>query len=175
MIFKGSMSTASKSQGKKLERGINLAQCTKPERRMKWSETDISFRLEYQLETELSNWNLPFMVKLLIGCHKVAKTLIDNGASINLIMRKTLGPKGIITFKTNQWDTLACENASLSHAGRFGDLAAQDQVAKATKTQGNNGPHKTSAPKPPTKSTPWADTTQKGTYVASTSTQPPAD
>jgi hypothetical protein len=89
MIFKGSMSTASKSQGKKLERGISLAQCTKPERRMKWSETDILFRLEYQLETELSNRNLPFMVKLLIGCHKVAKTLIDNGASINLIMRKT--------------------------------------------------------------------------------------
>jgi hypothetical protein len=29
------------------------------------------------------------VVKLLIRWHKVAKTLIDNGASLNLIMRKT--------------------------------------------------------------------------------------
>jgi hypothetical protein len=29
------------------------------------------------------------VVKLPIGWHKVAKTLIDNGASLNLIMRKT--------------------------------------------------------------------------------------
>jgi hypothetical protein len=29
------------------------------------------------------------VVKLLIGRHKVAKTLVDNGASLNLIMRKT--------------------------------------------------------------------------------------
>jgi hypothetical protein len=29
------------------------------------------------------------VVKLLIGRHKVAKTLIDNGASLKLIMRKT--------------------------------------------------------------------------------------
>jgi hypothetical protein len=29
------------------------------------------------------------VVKLPIGQHKVAKTLIDNGASLNLIMRKT--------------------------------------------------------------------------------------
>jgi hypothetical protein len=32
---------------------------------------------------------LPFVLKLLIGRHKAAKTLIDNGASLNLIMRKT--------------------------------------------------------------------------------------
>jgi hypothetical protein len=29
------------------------------------------------------------MVKLPIGQHKVTKTLIDNGASLNLIMRKS--------------------------------------------------------------------------------------
>jgi hypothetical protein len=29
------------------------------------------------------------MVNLSIGRHKVVKTLIDNGASLNLIMRKT--------------------------------------------------------------------------------------
>jgi hypothetical protein len=32
---------------------------------------------------------LPFVLKLPIGRHKAAKTLIDNGASLNLIMRKT--------------------------------------------------------------------------------------
>jgi hypothetical protein len=35
------------------------------------------------------------MVKLPIGRHKVAKTLIDNGASFNLIMRKTFIEMGL--------------------------------------------------------------------------------
>jgi hypothetical protein len=53
---------------------------------MKWSETDISFG---PLGIELTNHNLPLRVKILIRRHKVAKTLIDNGVSHNLIMRKT--------------------------------------------------------------------------------------
>jgi hypothetical protein len=138
---------------------------------------------------------LPFVVKLLIGLHKVAMTLIDNGASLNLIIRKTFiemglnledltsvhdtfhdvipgqtstplemltfedasfdigyncilrrpfslklmavihtaygtikmpGPKGIITIKADQRDTLACENTSLSHASQFGEKASQE-------------------------------------------------
>jgi hypothetical protein len=56
---------------------------------MKWSDIDISFRPHDHPDTELSDQNLPFMVKLLIGWHKVAKTLIDNRASLNLIMKKT--------------------------------------------------------------------------------------
>jgi hypothetical protein len=43
VIFKGSMSITSKTQGKKLERKISLAQCIEPERRMRWSNIDISF------------------------------------------------------------------------------------------------------------------------------------
>jgi hypothetical protein len=35
------------------------------------------------------------MVKLPIGRHKVAKTLIDNWASLNLIMRKTFIEMGL--------------------------------------------------------------------------------
>jgi hypothetical protein len=54
MIFGGSMSIASKTQGKKLEREISLAQCIEPGRKMKWSNVNISFRPEYHLETELS-------------------------------------------------------------------------------------------------------------------------
>jgi hypothetical protein len=62
---------------------------------MKWSEADISFGPEDQLETGLSNQNLPFIIKLLIGRHKVAKTLVDNGASLNLLMRKTFIEMGL--------------------------------------------------------------------------------
>jgi hypothetical protein len=62
---------------------------------MKWSDMDISFGLEDHPETKLSEKNLSFVVKLLIGRHKVAKTLIDNGASLNLIMRKTFIEMGL--------------------------------------------------------------------------------
>jgi hypothetical protein len=89
MIFGGSLSIASKTQGKKVEIDISLAQRIEPDKRMKWSETNISFGPEDHPTTELSNWNLPFVVKLPIGWHKVAKTLIDNRASHNLIVRKT--------------------------------------------------------------------------------------
>jgi hypothetical protein len=88
MIFKGSMSITSKTQEKKLEREISLAQRIEPERKMKRSDVDISFEPEDHPETELSERNLSFMVKLPIGWHKVVKTLIDNGASLNLIIRK---------------------------------------------------------------------------------------
>jgi hypothetical protein len=87
VIFVGSLSITSNTQGKKLEREIILAQSIEPERRMKWSE-------DHPL-AELSNWNLPFVVKLPIGRHKVAKTLVDNGASLNLFMRKTFNEMGL--------------------------------------------------------------------------------
>jgi hypothetical protein len=41
--------------------------------------------------------------------------------------------------------------------------------------KGGNTPHKTSASKPPTDSTPRAPVAQKGTYIASASNQPPTD
>jgi hypothetical protein len=62
---------------------------------MKWSDIGISFGLDDHPDTELSERNLPFMVKLPIGRHKVAKTLIDNGASLNLIVRKTFIKMGL--------------------------------------------------------------------------------
>jgi hypothetical protein len=37
---------------------------------------------------------------------------------------KIPGPKGIIILKSNQCDALACENAALTHAGRFGEKEA---------------------------------------------------
>jgi hypothetical protein len=73
---------------------------------MKWSNTVISFRPEDHQEIELSNQNFPFVVKLLIGRHKVAKTLIDNDASLNLIMRKAFIEMGLnLSYLTPVHDT----------------------------------------------------------------------
>jgi hypothetical protein len=44
-----------------------LAQRIKPERKMKWSDVDISFGPEDHPETELFERNLPFVVKLRSG------------------------------------------------------------------------------------------------------------
>jgi hypothetical protein len=89
MIFRGSMSITSKTQGKKLQREISLAQQIEPRRRMRWSDDYITFRAEDHPVTELSERNLLLIVKISIGRHKVAKTLINSGGSLNLIMRKT--------------------------------------------------------------------------------------
>jgi hypothetical protein len=95
VIFGGSMSIASKMQGKKLQRKISVAQRIEPGRRMRWFDADISFRPEDHPDTELSDRNLPFAIKIPIGWHKVAKTLIDSGASLNLMMRKTFIKMGL--------------------------------------------------------------------------------
>jgi hypothetical protein len=67
MIFGGSMSITSKTQGKKLYREINWAQRIEIGRRMRWSDVDISFGPEDHPITELSERNLSFVVKILIG------------------------------------------------------------------------------------------------------------
>jgi hypothetical protein len=89
MIFGGIMSIASKTQGKKLMWEISLAQRIETGRRMRWFDVDISFGPWDHPDTELSDRNLSFVIKLPIGWHKVANTQIDNKASLNLIMRKT--------------------------------------------------------------------------------------
>jgi hypothetical protein len=62
---------------------------------MRWSEDYITFGPEDHLVTELSERNLPLVVKIPIGRHKVTKTLINNGASLNLIMRNTFIEMGL--------------------------------------------------------------------------------
>jgi hypothetical protein len=56
---------------------------------MRWSDDYITYRPEDHNVTELLERNLPLIIKIPIESHKEAKTLIDNGASLNLIMRKT--------------------------------------------------------------------------------------
>jgi hypothetical protein len=62
---------------------------------MRWSDKHITFRPEDHPITELSEKNLLLVVKIPIGRHKVAKTSIDSGASLNLIMRKTFIEMGL--------------------------------------------------------------------------------
>jgi hypothetical protein len=67
------MSLVSKTQGKKLQREISLARRIEPGRRMRWSDIDISFGPEDHPNAELSGRNLPFTIKISIGCHMVAR------------------------------------------------------------------------------------------------------
>jgi hypothetical protein len=62
---------------------------------MRWSDVDISFGPEDHPIMELSNRNLSFVVKIPIGRHRVAKTMIDSGASLNLLMRRTFIEMGL--------------------------------------------------------------------------------
>jgi hypothetical protein len=62
---------------------------------MRWSEVNISFGPEDHPITELSDRNMPFVVKIPIGRHRVAKTMIDSGASLNLLMRRTFIEMGL--------------------------------------------------------------------------------
>jgi hypothetical protein len=56
---------------------------------MRWSDAYISFGPKDHPDMELLDRNLPFIIRIPIVCHKVAKTLIGSGASLNLMMRKT--------------------------------------------------------------------------------------
>jgi hypothetical protein len=53
-----------------------------------------------------------FLLKFMAVIHNAYATI------------KMLGPKGIIVLKFDQRDALACENAALTHAGRFGEKEA---------------------------------------------------
>jgi hypothetical protein len=95
VIFGASMSITSRTQGKKVQHEISLAQRIEPGRRMRWSNAGILFRPEDHPDTELSDRNWPFIINIPIRCHKVAKTLIGSGASLNLMMRKTFIEMGL--------------------------------------------------------------------------------
>jgi hypothetical protein len=253
VIFRDSIYIASKTQEKKLKWEITLAQRIEPGRMMRWPDMNISFGPEDHPKIELFDRNLSFVVKLPIGRHKVAKTLIDNGTSLNLIMRKTfieiglnmkdLTPvhdtfhgvipgqsstpirridmevsygigdnkrkevltfkvanfdiryncilrmpfllkfmvvihtayatlkmsslKGVITIKADQHNALACENVTLTHAKRFGEKEAQDQVAKVAKMHGGSTLFKSPAPKPLTIGSPRPLSARKGIWCLS--------
>jgi hypothetical protein len=84
---------------------------------------------------------------------------------------KMSGPRGVITLKSDQRDVLAYENASLTHAGRFGEKEMQNLAAKVAKTHGGGTPAKTVTPEPLAGDTPKTHVVKKGTTVTPTSTQ----
>jgi hypothetical protein len=105
----------------------------------------------------------PFLLKFMAIIHTAYATI------------KMPGPKGMITIKSDQHDALACENAALSHAGRFRAKATKEQAAKVAKMHGGNAQSKSPVPKPATSGTPRPPSAKKGTHIASGSNQPPVN
>jgi hypothetical protein len=62
---------------------------------MSLSDVGISFGPEDQPDMEMFDRILPFVIKIPIGRHKVAKTLINSWALLNLMMRKTFIEMGL--------------------------------------------------------------------------------
>jgi hypothetical protein len=88
---------------------------------------------------------------------------------------KMLGPRGVITLKLDQRDALACENAALSHAGRFSKKEAQNLTANIAKTQGEGTPTRMVTPGPLAGDTPKTPAVKKSTTITPTSTQHATD
>jgi hypothetical protein len=63
---------------------------------------------------------------------------------------KMPSPRGVITLKSNQHNALACENAALTHARRFGKKEVQKLAVKVAKMHGGGTPAKTVTPGPST-------------------------
>jgi hypothetical protein len=100
----------------KLQREISLAQRIEPGRRMRWSDIDILFGQEDHPDTKLSDRNVPFVVKIPIGRHKVTKVLIDIGALLNLMMRKTFIWMGLNLAELTPCMTLSMRSSQGSRA-----------------------------------------------------------
>jgi hypothetical protein len=207
----------------------------------------ISFSSDFAVEPP------PPLVKIPIGRHRVAKTMIDSGASLNLLMSRTFiemglsladltpvqdtfhgiipgqspapigridlevscglgenkrretltfevasfdigyncilgrpfllkfmavihtayvtikmpGPKGVITLNSDQRDAVACENAALTHAEKFGNKEAQDLAVKMSRIQQENTPSRIATPGSAAGGTPRPITSKKGITMAS--------
>jgi hypothetical protein len=55
----------------------------------------------------------PFLLRFMAAIHTAYATI------------KIHGPRGVITIKSDQRDALACENAALTHVGRFEERSAK--------------------------------------------------
>jgi hypothetical protein len=88
---------------------------------------------------------------------------------------KMPGPKGVITLKSDHRDVVACENAALTHAGKFGNKEAQDLAVKMAKIQQGNTPSRIATPGSAAGGTSRPVTSMKGITVASPSNQPAAN
>jgi hypothetical protein len=99
----------------------------------------------------------PFLLKFTAIVHTAYATI------------KMPGPKDIITLKSNQHDALACEDAALTHTGRFREKEAQELTTKMAKTHGGSTPARAVVPKPLASGTPRPLVETKGVFMGSTS------
>jgi hypothetical protein len=76
----------------------------------------------------------PFLLKFMAVIHTAYATV------------KMSGLRGVITLTSDQRDAIACENASLTHAGRFDKEEAQKLAIKVAKTHGGGTSAKTVMP-----------------------------
>jgi hypothetical protein len=101
----------------------------------------------------------PFLLKFMAVIHTVYATI------------KMTGPKGVITLKSDHRDAVACENAALTHAEKFGNKEAQDLAEKIAKIQQENTPSRIATPGSAARGTSRPVTSTKGITVASPSNQ----
>jgi hypothetical protein len=109
-----------------------------------------SFNIEYNCILAM-----PFLLKFTMVIH-TAYAII-----------KMPGSKGVITLKFDQRDALACENATLTHAGRFSGKEAQELAAKMAKTYEGSTLVRMVAPKPQTGGTRRPPVEKKSTFMGS--------
>jgi hypothetical protein len=105
----------------------------------------------------------PFLLKFMTVIHTAYATI------------KIPGAKDIIILKSNQRDAFACENVTLTHAGRFGEKEAHELAAKVAKAHGGRTSIRTAVPKPPAAGTHQPPPEKKNTFMGATSNQPSAD
>jgi hypothetical protein len=105
----------------------------------------------------------PFLLMFMVVIHTAYATI------------KMPGPKGVITLKSDQRDAVACENAALTHTGKFSNKEAQDLAVKMARIQQRNTPSRIAMPGSAAGSTPRPITSTKGITMASPSNQPAAN
>jgi hypothetical protein len=105
----------------------------------------------------------PFLLKFMAIIHTAYATI------------KMSGPKGVITLKSDHQDAVACENAALTHAGKFGNKEAQDLAVKMAKIQQGNTTSRIATSGSAAGGISRPVTSMKGITVASPSNQPAAN
>jgi hypothetical protein len=107
------------------------------------NDLDVSCEIGYNKRREMLTFEVASF-DILYNCILGRSFLLKFIAVIHTAYAtmKMPGSKGVITIKSDQQDTLACENATLTQAGRFGEKVAQEQAANVAKTQGGSTPLK---------------------------------
>nr|AAX95475.1 Integrase core domain, putative [Oryza sativa Japonica Group]AAX95813.1 retrotransposon protein, putative, unclassified [Oryza sativa Japonica Group]ABA93060.1 retrotransposon protein, putative, unclassified [Oryza sativa Japonica Group] len=109
--------------------------------KMKWSEQKIEFSEADHLKTAVTPGRYPIVVEPTIQNIKVARVLIDDGSSINLLFASTLDAMGIprkqITFDVAEFD--AAYNAIIGRTALTKFIAASHYAYQVLKMPGPKG------------------------------------